>query len=121
MAVPDSTDATLPGPLHATMPPVAAPSSVTLVQGRSFALCDRGGDIDGVGPSGLFVGDRRIVSRLVVTVDGAPVQPLAWSSDEPFHGRFVGRVGDGADDRPPVLVLRDLWVGRGLRADLTLR
>src|ERR1700737_2000789 len=46
MAAPETTDATAPWPLHATMPPVAAPSSVTLVQGRTFVLCDRGGDID---------------------------------------------------------------------------
>ncbi len=121
MAVPDSADATAPWPLHGTMPPATAPTAVTLVQGRSFAICDRGGDIDGSGPSGLFVGDRRIASHLVVTVDGAPVQPLAWASDEPFHARFVGRVGDGAGAPAPLLVLRDLWVGRGLRTDITLR
>src|SRR4051812_38870060 len=113
----DITDATAPWPLHGMLPPVPAPASVTLVQGRSFVICDRRGDIDGVGPGGLFVGDRRVLSRLVVLVDGTPVQHLAYASDVPFHARFVGRVGEEAS----VLVLRDLWVGRGLRADVNLR
>ena len=117
---PDAADATAPWPLHGSLPPVAEPASVTLVQGRSFLLCNRGGDIDGVGPAGLFVGDRRILSRLVVRVDGVGVQHLACATDEPFHARFVGRVGDGGP-QPPLLVLRDLWVGRGLRADVTVR
>jgi glycogen debranching enzyme len=103
------------------MPPVAPPSSVTLVQGRSFAISDRGGDIERVGPSGVFVGDTRICTQLLLTVDGMRVQPLAWSSDVPFHARFVGRIGVDGYDQAPVLVVRNHWVGRGLRADVTLR
>ncbi len=117
MPDPDITDATAPWPLRATLPPVVAPASVTLVQGRTFLICGHGGDIDGVGPAGLFVGDRRVLSRLVVMVDGAPVQHLACATDDPFHARFVGRIGEDE----PLLVLRDLWVGRGLRADVSVR
>jgi glycogen debranching enzyme len=97
-----------------------APAAVTLVQGRSFLICDRGGEIEGEGPAGLFVGDRRVLSRFVVLVDGLPVQSLAEAVEEPFHARFVGRVGEEGR-RPPLLVFRDLWVGRGLRADVTVR
>src|SRR4051812_558330 len=117
VAGPDITDSSAPWPLHGMLPPVPVPASVTLVQGRSFLICDRRGDIDGVGPGGLFVGDRRVLSRLVVLVEGTPVQHLAYAADVPFHARFVGRVGEEA----PVLVLRDVWVGRGLRLDVNLR
>src|SRR5262245_39522859 len=103
------------------MRPVAAPSSVTLVQGCSFMICDRGGDLDGVGPGGLFVHDTRICRQLVLTIDGVRAQALAWASDVPFHARFVGRIGAERSETLPVLVTRDHWVGRGLRTDVTLR
>ena len=91
-------------------------ATVTLVEGASFAICDMGGDIGGRGAEGLFVGDTRICSRLVVTVDGAPVETLAVAPRSPFAASFVGRTGDRA-----LLVFRDLWVGRGARLDICLR
>ena len=90
-------------------------SGITLAHGRSFAICDETGDIGG-GVQGLYVGDTRIGSHLAVTVDGDPVEPLAWHSDEPFHAEFVGRTSE-----PHLLVFRDHWVGSGLRTDLRVR
>src|SRR5439155_6350039 len=110
-----------PRPCQGTLPPAAEPSSVTLGQGLTFLICDHAGEIDGRGPDGLFVGVRRMCNRLLLRVDGAKVQPLASAVDEPFHARFVGRIGVEGDERAPILVLRDLWVGRGMRADITLR
>jgi glycogen debranching enzyme len=95
--------------------PVPA-ATVTLVQGASFAICDRAGDIGGRGVEGLFVGDTRVCSRLVVTVDGARAEPLAVAPLSPFAASFVGRTVDRS-----LLVFRDAWVGRGMRADLCLR
>ena len=90
-------------------------SGVTLAHGRSFAICSETGDIGG-GVQGVYVGDTRIGAYLEMTVDGDPVEPLAWNSDEPFHAEFVGRVSS-----PDVLVFRDHWVGSGLRTDLRVR
>ena len=91
-------------------PPTGA--TVTLVQGRTFVISGTGGDIDD-GIHGIFVGDTRIGSRLVVTVDDERLEGLATASEEPFHGGFVGRTADAT-----VLVFRDYWVGLGLRCDL---
>jgi glycogen debranching enzyme len=90
-------------------------SGITLAHGRSFAICDETGDIGG-GVQGLYVGDTRIGAHLRMTVDGDPVEPLAWHSDEPFHAEFVGRT-----PAPHLLVFRDHWVGSGLRTDLRVR
>jgi hypothetical protein len=95
--------------------PVPA-ATMTLVEGASFAICDAGGDIGGRGVEGVFVGDTRICSRLVLTVDGVPVEALAVAPRSPFAATFVGRTADRA-----FLVFRDLWVGRGARLDIALR
>jgi len=34
--------------------------SVTLVDGTTFVLCDRSGDMSGLGPNGLFMLDTRL-------------------------------------------------------------
>lgn len=95
--------------------PVPA-ATVTLVQGASFAICGAGGDIAGRGVEGVFVADTRVCSRLALTVDGKPVEPLAVATRSPFAATFVGRTVDRA-----FLVFRGAWVGRGLRADVALR
>jgi glycogen debranching enzyme len=95
--------------------PVPA-ATVTLVEGASFAICGSGGDIAGSGVEGLFVGDTRVCSRLLLTIDGRPVETLAVAARSPFAASFVGRTADRG-----LLVFRDLWVGRGARLDIHLR
>jgi glycogen debranching enzyme len=93
-------------------PPTGA--TLTLVQGRSFVICGAGGDIED-GIHGVFVGDTRIGSRLVVTVDDRRIECLATTSDEPFHAAFVGRTEEDS-----LVLFRDYWVGLGLRCDLRI-
>ena len=95
--------------------PVPA-ATVTLVEGASFAICDTGGDMTGRGVEGVFVADTRVCSRLVLTIDDAPVEALAVTARSPFAASFVGRTEDRA-----FAVFRDLWVGRGMRADICVR
>jgi glycogen debranching enzyme len=94
---------------------------MTLVRGASFAICDRRGDIAGPllggnSVDGVFVGDTRILSVLVLTVDGRRVEPLAFSSRAPYSARFATRTIDRT-----LLVLRDLTVGAALRSEYELR
>src|SRR6187401_1576245 len=44
-------------------------AGITLAHGRSFAICDETGDVDG-GVQGIYVGDTRISARLEITFDG---------------------------------------------------
>jgi hypothetical protein len=56
------------------------PATITLVQGPSFVICDAGGDIDAPGArsvEGLFVGDTRVCSRLLMRLDGRRLEALA--------------------------------------------
>jgi len=95
--------------------PVPA-STVTLVEGATFTICGPDGDIDGSGVAGLFVGDTRICSRMVLSIDGSGVEALTLAARSPSSATFVGRTFD-----KQLLVFRDLWVGQGMRVDLRIR
>ena len=103
---PDSFDESQPVPA----------STVTLVEGATFTICGPDGDVDGSGVAGLFVGDTRICSRLVLSIDGDGVEPLTLAARSPSSATFVGRTFDKR-----LLVFRDLWVGQGMRIDLRIR
>lgn len=68
---------------------------IAAVRAPSMALCNRDGQIVGAGVAGIYLGDRRIVSRSVLTVDG----------DEPTA--VVGEL-DGASATRSVSIARSL-------------
>ena len=70
--------------------------AVTLVDGATFAICDRAGDVNGQGVEGIFVADTRLCSTLVVLVDGRPCEALAVDVEAPSRARFVNRSADRA-------------------------
>ena len=82
----------------------------TSVRAPALALSRRDGDIYG-GPCGVFVGDRRIISRCTVTVDGTRLVALAAQSLPRGRARFVG-TPPTLDD--PALIVERV---RDLRAD----
>lgn len=89
---------------------------VTLVHGTTFAILDRRGDLCGRnGPQGLFVGDTRVCSELVLLIDGEAPEPLTVSVVGPGEAAFAGRSGDGAT------FIRRCWsVGAGATCELQL-
>jgi glycogen debranching enzyme len=95
---------------------------VTLVEGSSFCLSGRGGDIKSDGAEGLFARDTRIVSQWELLIDGQRLEPLSVSVTEPFAATFVARLPPqpGQADST-LLVVRRRWVGSGMREDLELR
>jgi glycogen debranching enzyme len=96
--------------------------SVTLVDGSTFAVSDRSGDINGADTEGLYLSDTRMLDRLVVTIDGSRVEPLSVIPNGPFSATFVGRTTpkSGQADSP-LSVIRRRHVGRGIREDLEIR
>ncbi|MFI6507428.1 glycogen debranching N-terminal domain-containing protein [Streptosporangium sp. NPDC050855] len=103
-------------------PAALGDTTVTLVEGGSFCVCARNGDILQGGSQGVYHADTRLLSRWELRVDELPVEGLRVVSGEPYHATFVGRAGP----RPgraesTLLVIRDRYVGGGLREDLTLR
>jgi glycogen debranching enzyme len=109
--------------------PVAEPPTlaqhgglVTLVEGSTFSLSDRTGDIAPGGPAGVFVLDARVISEWQLLVDGQVLEPLSVDVSEPFAATFVARA---AEDSPAnagtLLAVRRRWVGSGMREEIELR
>jgi glycogen debranching enzyme len=95
---------------------------VTLVEGTSFCLSARSGDIYSESSQGLFFLDTRFLSRFVLRIDGQRVEELAVASDQPFSATFAGLL------RPPpqapegtIAVFRRRYIGHGMVDKILLR
>ena len=94
---------------------------VTLVEGSSFCISSRAGEIDPDHPQGLFFRDTRFVSELRLTLNGTMPEPLAATTTDPFSAVFVlrGHPSSGRADSHLVLVRRR-YIGRGMREDIEI-
>ncbi|GAA1518659.1 amylo-alpha-1,6-glucosidase [Kribbella lupini] len=96
---------------------------VTTLAAPWVVLSPRSGQLTGTGAEGVYARDRRVLSRMVVTVDGK--EPLAVHVDEPGGGvtvfsAVVEGLGDAGHD-PTVRLRRTRTVGGdGLTERLTL-
>ena len=89
--------------------------AVTVLDGSTFVVCDRRGDLDPVTvASGFFAADTRFLSRLVLTVDGERGEPVLLEQAAPHVAVFELRGPAG------LLVRRELFVGRGLEESITV-
>jgi glycogen debranching enzyme len=114
------------GPWSSQQQPVSVEQPgglVTIVEGSSFILSGRSGDVHPGGAVGLFVLDARVLSTWELLIDGQPLEPLSVSVTEPYSATFVTHPrpqrGVGADSS--LLVVRQRWVGAGMREDLQVR
>ena len=88
---------------------------VTVVAAPGLALSDRDGQLTGEGATGIYLADRRVLSRLVVGVDGREPAPVRGQALQTATARFVGVVrhlGDPGPD-PTVFVERQRTVSPG--------
>jgi glycogen debranching enzyme len=108
-----------------TGPPVTGDDGeITLLEGSTFCVSDRSGDVLRDRPHGLFVADTRMLSCWRLAIDGAPIQNLSTIEEptEPYRATFISRTPPRqwmADS--PMLVLRNRFIGEGMREDITLR
>ena len=103
-----------------TLAHTAGAGAVTIVEVTSFCVSGQNGDMEPDLPHGAFHRDTRVVSRLTLLVDGAPVEPLSSMMPHPDRVVMVGRAGHipGRADTP-LIVERDRRIGRGLREQIT--
>ena len=93
--------------------------AVTLVEGSTFAVSGRSGDMNPDFAQGLFFSDTRIVSAWQLLVTGAPVQHLTLLAGDPYRATFLGRVAPRGS-QTELLVERHRYIGNGMREDLVL-
>ena len=103
-------------------PSLAAAGTVTLVEGATFCICARNGDIKPGAEQGLFFRDTRFLSRFQLTVDGLELDPLGAQCPAPYAGTFIVRQPprSGTADST-LLVVRHRYVGNGMREDIVVR
>jgi len=94
---------------------------VTVVEGSSFCLSGRSGDILADYPHGLFVLDTRALSRWELSVNGSSLEPLTVAVDAPYEATFVGRPSPSRHQADSdLLVFRQRHVGNGMREKLRI-
>jgi glycogen debranching enzyme len=95
---------------------------VTLLEETSFCISEASGDILPGGAQGLFFRDTRFVSRLELRLDGELPEPVAVQHSDPYACTFLGRRPPGPCQADSTLLLiRQRYVGNGMREDITLR
>ena len=113
-----------PSPYDAAVPVAslaAVDGAVTLVEGQTFCISGRTGDINPDMPHGLFVLDTRVLSCLQLRVNGARLEPLTVDMLLPFSATFVGRVSPSAGKADSdVVVFRERSIGQGMRDQLSV-
>ena len=87
------------------------------MEGTTFCISDDRGDLGTQRAGGLFVRDTRMLRTWRLTLPGRRLDPLRVHQDDAFGARFV-LLSPGP---PDVLVVRERFVGDGMREDLTLR
>lgn len=101
---------------------VGGAEAVTVVEGSSFCISARSGDISTDGETnGAFYQDTRVVSRWILRINGALREPLVAQRPTAYEATFVGRAlwPDRRFDSP--LVVRQVrHIGPGMRDDITL-
>jgi len=92
-------------------PPSTLP--LTVLDGSTFCVCDERGDVDGLATaSGFFASDTRFLSRSVLTLGGARLDPLSHDHPTPHIASFVLRNPLAAGLQPNELVIeRERFVG----------
>ena len=95
---------------------------MTLVEGATFCICARNGDIKPGAEQGLFFRDTRFLSCFQLTIDGLELDPLGAQCPAPYAGTFITRQPprSGTADST-LLVVRHRYVGNGMREDIVVR
>ncbi len=96
-----------------------ASDAVTLVEGSTFAVSGRSGDMNPDSAQGLFFSDTRIVSAWQLLVAGQPAQHLTVLAGDPYQSTFLARVAPRGS-QTELLVERHRYIGNGMREDLVL-
>lgn len=94
---------------------------MTLVEGQTFCLSSRSGEMSPSQPQGLFVLDTRVISRWHLWLNGRLVESLAVAITEPFTATFVGRAHAASGSaETDLVVIRHRHVGRGMREQIAI-
>ena len=103
------------------VPTVGGPDALTLIDGRTFMISNRSGNL-GAAAHGLVVDDRRHLSRYGLVARGQALETLTSTSPNPLAAVIVQRLVDVVRGRPTsCLVIRRRWIAGGMRDEIEVR
>jgi glycogen debranching enzyme len=97
--------------------------SISILDGSTFVVSDRKGDIDAAPdqPHGLFFRDTRFLSRWVLHVDDRPLEVLSTDDVDYFSAQFFLYPPTGTIyENPALSIIRKRSVGDGFHEDLLI-
>ncbi len=98
------------------------PAELVVLDGSTFFVSDRAGDVDGTGAAGFFFRDVRHLGRWSLRVDGAPMRVLTSRVVDYYSARIFGtRPIERVGANPPISIQRDRIVAGGVHEDVTVR
>ena len=108
---------------YAGGPPVLPQgAAVTLLDGSTFCISARTGDVLPGAAMGLFIRDTRYVSAWLTEIDGFRLEALTVTGQDPFSATYVTRVRpESGHADSSLLVLLERRVGEGMCMQLQVR
>ena len=99
-----------------------APDSVSVLEGSTFVVSDRRGDVQASTVAGFFHDDTRYLSRFVLTINGEKLDPLTAKNVNYFSAAFylTNPEMPGLKARS-ISVRRARSVGNGMREEIWIR
>jgi glycogen debranching enzyme len=95
---------------------------LVVLDGSTFFLSDRAGDVRGEGANGLFFRDVRHLSTLSLSIDGEPLRVLTSRVVAYYSARVFGTLPTARMGlNPPLSIQRDRIVSGGVHEDLWVR
>ena len=98
-------------------------NTVSILDGSTFVVSSPNGDIEAKQdqPHGFFFKDTRHLSRLIVTIDGAPLNLLSTDTIEYYFAQFFCvPPGSNVYNNPNVSVVRRRFVGDGFSEQIVV-
>jgi glycogen debranching enzyme len=96
---------------------------VSILDGSTFLVSDRRGDIDASPdqPHGFFYRDTRFLSRWTLRADGQPLDVLSTDETQYFSAQFfLVPPGGDVNENPSASIIRKRTVGDGFHEDVTV-
>jgi glycogen debranching enzyme len=91
------------------------------MEGTTFCISDRRGNLPCGRSSGLFVRDTRMLSQWELSLAGRTPTAVSVWLEAPFAAILLSTLpADGTGDRPELIVVRRRAVGNGMREDISI-
>jgi glycogen debranching enzyme len=95
---------------------------ITLLEGSSFCISGRSGDISAGTPQGYFSSDSRFLSSFELRLDGESLEPLTVAPLHPFEAVFAARArGRSGESDATVFVTRHRTIGDRMSDEISLQ